>query len=701
MFALVLVSFVGVLGTMVLGYGSIGIRSTGSVRAERAAAYAADGAVQGAIQYVRTRATTGRDPATGGTCPTFNLPDVDATPVAVTCTGQPGSGVVSPGLNAPLDAVLTLGTSASEPGVSVVGTGSLRVEGAVFSSSTITVPTAGGKLDATGNVVQARGACDANRITATTMQCDVGAVGDPAGTDPAYASPLKTLPAYHAVPACPGPNSTLTFAPGFYDDAAALSSLMSGGCPGLLAWFQPGTYYFDFDLDPARPAVWSVDDSTVNVVGGTPKGWSPTGRPAVPIPGGCKTEADAAPNAGVTFVFGGGSRFRVGGGKVELCATPSRSAQQLAIYGLRTGATPAQTITAARAATVTQVAATTAFSSRANAKAITTTPSNATAVLAAAAPGVADPTGATPTVAALDLSGYAMPALPGGAASLRVTLRVAHAESTSAGGMVVGRPGRVAWPTGVPIPTPPNPVPAPPGNEPAGVWVPVGAAPAAPPDPTPGGATITAAPGSVVVPAPAGTVTLTATVTPGDGSPSCSVLIPASQSSQVAEGDVTPCVDTPAKRAGLTVRFSTSAVANVPVTEKLDGVELAFHYTPPALRAQTGCVALAGPGGCPFVSDVGGAPLVVQGTVYAPLASLDVDLAHATRVVLARGLVTRALVVRNPSADPNGTIRLLGRRQIAFVAKVDGRRRIRALVSFLDTPVAGQTVTVDEWSAAR
>src|SRR5581483_7462121 len=100
----------------------------------------------------------------------------------------------------------------------------------------------------------------------------------------------------------------------------------------------------------------------------------------------------------------------------------------------------------------------------------------------------------------------------------------------------------------------------PPANEPAGVWVPVTAPPAVSPDPTPGGGTITAAPGSGTVPAPAGTVALTATVTPGDGSPACTVLIPASQTSQVAEGDVTPCVDTPAKRSGLTVRFAASAV---------------------------------------------------------------------------------------------------------------------------------------------
>lgn len=696
MFALVLVSFVGVLGTIVLGYGSIGLRSTGSVRAERAASYAADGAVQGAIQYVRTRATAGRDPAIGGTCPTFSVPDVDATPVTVTCTGQAGSGVVTPGVNAPRDAILTLGTSASD-GVTVVGGGTLHVAGAVFSSNTISVP---GKLDDTGNVVKARGACTGT-ISATSVQCNLGPTNDPAGTDPAYASPLKTLPTYRAVPACPGPNSTVSFSPGFYDDAAGLSSLMSGGCPGLLAWFQPGTYYFDFDLDPTHPAVWSVDDPSVNVVGGTPNGWAPTGRPAVPNPGGCKTETDPAPNAGVTFVFGGGSRFAVGGGKVELCATPSRTAQQLAIYGLQTGSTPAQTITAARAATVTQVAQTTAYTSPGNAKAITNTPSNATAVLAAAAPGAVDPTGAPPSVAALDLGGYAMPVLPGGAASLQVTLRVAHAETPGPGAMVAGRPGRIAWPVGVPIPAPPNPVPAPPANEPAGVWVPVTAPPAVSPDPTPGGGTITAAPGSGTVPAPAGTVALTATVTPGDGSPACTVLIPASQTSQVAEGDVTPCVDTPAKRSGLTVRFAASAVANVPVTEKLDGVELAFRYTPPALRAQAGCVTVGGPGGCAFLTDTGGSPLAIQGTVYAPRASLDLDLARTAHVVLGRGVVSRAFVVRNPSADPNGTVRLLGTRQVAFVATVSGHRRIRALVSFLDTPVAGQTVTVDDWSAAR
>ena len=62
-----------------------------------------------------------------------------------------------------------------------------------------------------------------------------------------------------------------------------------------------------------------------------------------------------------------------------------------------------------------------------------------------------------------------------------------------------------------------------------------------------------------------------------------------------------------------------------------------------------------------------------------------------------------SIVTVKVSASPvvMGVVKQQKSTSVAFVAQVDGRRRVRALVSFLDTPVAGQIVTVDEWSAAR
>ena len=46
--------------------------------------------------------------------------------------------------------------------------------------------------------------------------------------------------------ACPAGN-VVTFNPGTYTDADALTNLMNGTtCPGRVFWFKPGAYYFNF-----------------------------------------------------------------------------------------------------------------------------------------------------------------------------------------------------------------------------------------------------------------------------------------------------------------------------------------------------------------------------------------------------------------------------------------------------------------------
>ena len=94
------------------------------------------------------------------------------------------------------------------------------------------------------------------------------------------------------MPACDPNNQVVTFSPGTYNDAAALTTLMNGvSCPGHVFWFQPGAYYFNFtNGDVAtNPTAheWAINDgrhgsSAVNRTRSTPGTSSPARRPGSP-----------------------------------------------------------------------------------------------------------------------------------------------------------------------------------------------------------------------------------------------------------------------------------------------------------------------------------------------------------------------------------------------------------------------------------
>jgi Tfp pilus assembly protein PilX len=86
-------------------------------------------------------------------------------------------------------------------------------------------------------------------------------------------------------------------------------------------------------------------------------------------------------------------------------------------------------------------------------------------------------------------------------------------------------------------------------------------------------------------------------------------------------------------------------------TEQLDAVQLDLTYTPPALRAQNGCVTTTpyGSGGsCAVVTTVNnaGGLFYVQGTTYTPAAVLDITLNNATEQVFRFGVIARSLWVK-------------------------------------------------------
>lgn len=626
--ALVFLSIFGVFVSVILSFADTSFRATLAVREQASIHYGADGAIDGAINRLRLDVDAGGEDD-DFTC--FTPPALGGVTVTVRCQGQPGSGLSSGGTqnssNTPRNALLSLAPlSSNEAGISNSSNGDLRVHGRVFSNSTITLRGGASTLTAEGRVT-ARGACDAGvTTTRPPLACNQGSGAIPSGDDPNYSPAVGSPPTVRQVPSC-GASWLVQFQPGTYDDAVSLSNLMTGGCAGKVFWFQPGIYYFDF----RRPSVshkWSVQDQNLDLVAGTPAGWStgaPT-RPTIPTPGACDQEA-----SGVQFIFGGDSRWDVAAGAVELCAEPSTTDQRIAVFGLDSGSASSTSVT--RTPTT---ATSTTYTPSINA--LTINSSVATAVIPATAPG---------SSASITLDGYA--SIPAGSIINSATLSVAHQDTNSAVGAATSNVSSVQA-----IVTPS------------------------------GGAATTA---SVPIRGSLGTDTV-----------------------DLLAAGMSPSVDA---TGGFSIQYRVAAKRNKAVTSRLDGIELALTYGPPAFEAATGCLTSrpydGNPGACALLRASGvHTQLFINGTIYAPLSAIDLTLVGASTQVLGRGVI--AWVIRldiSPSSgyggalvqipDPTG---VRADRQVLLTARVGGGDHIRALVTFDDDGGAnpGSAVRVDSWS---
>jgi len=322
----------GLIIGVVLQFATTGQRTTLTVREEATTTYAGGGALDGAINAVRSNLSQGTQAAGASTCFTIPASQLDnPSPVAVTCTPRSGSGASIGGGTAsqPAEAVLTRSANAAE-GV-VLGSGaSVPFQGAVAARSLVSVP-AGASLSSP-DPVTAGTAC----VGTTTPACTVAAApADPGWPGPSTAStPLKG-----ALPACA---ALVTLTPGIYRSAAALQAVLD--C--AVVWFQPGTYFFDFTDALTHELVIGAGDE---VVGGTPSGWTPgaagaAGVPPYPTSTAPGASACDAGQPGVDLVFGGDSRLTVqGGGRAQFCALETGTAAQHIVLRSSTGSSVAST----------------------------------------------------------------------------------------------------------------------------------------------------------------------------------------------------------------------------------------------------------------------------------------------------------------------------------------------------------------------
>ncbi len=317
----------------------------------------------------------------GGVCAEYNAPRTNGLDVTVSCRGEQGvqgqydSGGVSPAVNPNNVPPVALQTTANtgEPGIALDANGNYRIHGSVQATSTIRACTnSGGNNCSSGSA--SSGLLVEGRIKAQQCIGDVRTFGPPYPTKPGdppapedpslkecpggvadpvphYMPNFTSPPPTRSVPACPSSGWLVTLQPGTYTSANDLNALTAGTCPGKILWFKPGEYLFKFPSTSATSAEWKLSDASVNVIGGEPFGWNPMAatRPTIPKADndhparhGCVTEYDALPssadpnNLGVTFVFTGESRINIApaGGNLELCAQPSSTGQQIALFGM-------------------------------------------------------------------------------------------------------------------------------------------------------------------------------------------------------------------------------------------------------------------------------------------------------------------------------------------------------------------------------
>jgi hypothetical protein len=411
-------------------------------------------------------------------------------------------------------------------------------------------------------------------------------------------------------------------------------------------------------------------DVTYTVPGrGVWNGGSPTAStPAVP--GACLHDGDPGFGAasGVQFVFAGDSRINLKSGKVELCAAPSTTHQEIAIYDARgaTAGTP-------QSATIKPVTGT-GWTNGNNGTTINS--SSATTTF----------TGVTVPQTTIALSGYT-PALsiPNGSTGVSVGVRLAHSETAPGGSGNANAATRINNQT-ITLRD------ANTGSALAGCTIPV---------------VDTATIGTVQTPAVPAACLTTLTVAQLNAGIRADYSVTYQCASSCGTTVYTESLDgleftvgwtPPASGGGVgTIPGSTGCVTQVPYYNPTDHSP-AYNGACALLRVSTDAAG----GSYPRV-------LAVYGTVYAPSAAVDVPVDIMTVPVFNRGVVARMLMlgynVANNALVPITTVpqsTTLQNRYMTLTASIPGKSTtVTATVEVCDwvaTACGGTANGVKVWS---
>jgi len=330
--ALIFITVMGVVVGALVNLAGVDMRNSNGTRQQRQTVYAADGAVQTAINTYR------QNPV----CPLATQPPAsNGTTVTVTCSATPTSPPGGAPTNVPPFALMALNTAGE--GINGASSATTSVIGGVYSGWDIDFPPSS-DLAVTGNAY-AKNGCSTHtdgtfNVTATgTRDCAYSGVqNDPGSVSGSGYDPLPVPTTYQTVPTCSAGGAPVYFDPGAYADGQALTGLFNS-CTGTSSvkrvfHFRPGAYYFEF-TNATGTHEWLINDANTVVVGGTlPTGTDATNIATRTVGSRCNDQS----TAGVQFVFGGDSHLKVTAGEFELCAphdpSPTPTVQEIAIYGL-------------------------------------------------------------------------------------------------------------------------------------------------------------------------------------------------------------------------------------------------------------------------------------------------------------------------------------------------------------------------------
>ncbi|HEX9970050.1 MAG TPA: hypothetical protein VGB03_07915 [Acidimicrobiales bacterium] len=663
--ALVFLSVAGLLVAALLSFSDTNFRTTIAVREQRNVVYAADGAVDAAVNYYRTHLGSGSPCPPPAAVPAVN----GVTGLTVSCTA--GSTVSGAPTNAPKLAVIAR-ASTGEDGITLVSGALTAVRGGVYSNTSISV--SGGTelyVEAPNRVVTRSGCTGAGADQVGPAPCEMVSGAYPDGDDPGYGKVPATAPTpFVTAPTCPA-TEPVVFPQGTYTSRAALEAFMAT-CgrrtfhfPAAGGIGSPGVYYFDFADDTQA---WTIP-AGYTVVGGTfPTGV--TGATVASSPAGARCDDNAE---GVQLLFGGASRI-VAQGVVELCAPysdPSSTTPRVALYGIKSSdpvpvAPTPQTLTLNPTATAP---AGTPFQPPTGA-----TKPNDGSVAVAPVPRDAS--------SAVTVSGFDLSSVPATATINSAAFVVRHAENESPASASPNFNRLELQATAT-----------------SGVLSYTAQSKACGATPN---CTRSLSTSASMTDDPSGGVALPATFNVRSVLSALGVTYRATSTGAAYSSSL--------DGVSLLVTYTPAAPPAVPLFRAQSGCITVTPYGQPANPSSV--IAPTSP--CALVTTSGiNASLAVKGTVYAPNAALDIQLVQASYQVFGRGIIVRTLRsnvtsssacnVTPPFADPacypfQLPATTINTGDVLFVATHQGRVRLRALVRF---PSAAATPVIKAWSVVN
>lgn len=230
--ALIVITVIALSLSALLTLSDTSVRTTVGLRDQVSSTYTADGAMQAAINNLRNSSYNHN---TGQYCfggsDTLQLSNFyGSNSAAITCQADPKQVLIQcPSLS-----------DCNRPGNAILTLGTTSEDGLNITQPTGSTFRVHGNVFSNSNINVVNGALNTNAVAAAraactgTIQstpppaCNLGSASNPLADDPNYVSDADTVPVHRSLPSCTTANSVVVFQPGTYDDAVGLTNMMHG-----------------------------------------------------------------------------------------------------------------------------------------------------------------------------------------------------------------------------------------------------------------------------------------------------------------------------------------------------------------------------------------------------------------------------------------------------------------------------------------